>query len=184
MDTFLDCVTDGHDPHSLPLLLPVCVCNLCMMPCLSMSALRIVRKTVRVSVVGGHFVIIIDSNVLHPYTQPIPIKAFRSPQISPCRTAVRPSGHWRTCAHQITPAAIPPATAAPMSRDPHPTQTRCAAASAPGYRSNPKQKATTRVGRYAAKTPSHRMILYNLSHSVKETLLFRMCSTSLMSILS
>jgi hypothetical protein len=91
----------------------------------STPLLRIVRKTVRISVVGGRLVVIIDSDMLHPYTQPNPIKAFRplieyrhaepSPNHSgarePARNQTNPRGnHLR---HHHAP-----------DRDPHPPQTR------------------------------------------------------------
>ena len=150
----------------------------------AMPALRIVRKTIRVLVVGGRLVIIIYSDVLHLLHATHPYKSLPLPSniaMQSHRPTTRAPANQRAIRQPSRQFSLP--SPRPCPGDPHPTQTRGAAVSAPKYGSSPRRKATTRVGRYAAKTPSHRMIHYNLSHSVKEILLFRMCSTSLMSIL-
>ena len=86
-------------------------------------ALRIVRNTACISVVGGRLVIIIDSEVLHSYTQSTPIKAFRPP--SEYHHAEPPPGRPRTHAHQTAPAAItlPPPRPGPVTCAHHNTPT-------------------------------------------------------------
>ena len=79
--------------------------------------------------------------------------------------------------NQTTPAAIatPPPRPGPVTCARHKPNLTPAAVPAHG----------TAAASNAAKNASpHRMILYNSSHSIKEILLFRMYSISLMSILS
>jgi len=95
-------------------------------------------------------------------------------------------GHSPRSQHRVAPPSPAASTAACMlvkSAPPSSSTTQRPPAANPRRR-----RVCPRVPRRARTSPKtfspHRMILYNSSHSIKEILLFRMYSISLMSILS
>ena len=129
----------------------------------STPALRIVRKTIRILVVGGRLVIIIDSDVVHSYTQSTPIKAFRPRQnitTMSHRPTTRAPANPRA---PDNPAAIP---LPPPHSKPTPQKPR---ACKPSRSPHPAASAPTPIFALAIQSVHRDSISSNISNSRMST---------------